>query len=66
MNYFEKIVCFIFRDLILRVMLKIVRLSLQDRPPPNTNHLYIENTIKVCEIDSFFFLIGLFSFEIYV
>jgi hypothetical protein len=28
-------------------MLKIVRLSLQDRPPPNTNHLYIENTIKV-------------------
>jgi hypothetical protein len=33
-------------DLILRVMLKIVRLSLQDRPPPNTNHLYIENTIK--------------------
>ena len=37
-----------FRDLILRVMLKIVRLSLQDRPPPNTNHLYIENIIKVC------------------
>ncbi|CAF3004104.1 unnamed protein product [Rotaria sp. Silwood2] len=33
-------------DLILRVMLKIVRLSLQDRPTPNTNHLYIENTIK--------------------
>ncbi|CAF1014308.1 unnamed protein product [Adineta steineri] len=33
-------------DLILRVMLKIVRLSLQDRPPPNSNHLYIENTIK--------------------
>jgi hypothetical protein len=38
----------LFRDLVLRVMLKIVRLSLQDRPPPNTNHLYIENTIKVC------------------
>jgi hypothetical protein len=39
-----------FRDLILRVILKIVRLSLQDRPPPNTNHLYIENTIKVCTV----------------
>lgn len=37
----------VFRDLILRVMLKIVRFSLQDRPPPNPNHLYIENTIKV-------------------
>ncbi|CAF4316699.1 unnamed protein product, partial [Rotaria magnacalcarata] len=33
-------------DLILRVMLKIVRLSLHDRPPSNTNHVYIENTIK--------------------
>ena len=43
----REILVFIFRDLVLRVMLKIVRLSLQDRPPPNTNHLYIENTIKV-------------------
>ncbi|CAF4597345.1 unnamed protein product [Rotaria socialis] len=33
-------------DLILRVMLKIVRLSLPDRPSPNTNHIYIENAIK--------------------
>lgn len=34
-------------------MLKIVRLSLQDRPPPNTNHAYVGNTIKVCENRSF-------------
>ncbi|CAF0735212.1 unnamed protein product [Adineta ricciae] len=33
-------------DLILRVMLRIVRLSLQDRSPSSSNHLYIENTIK--------------------
>jgi hypothetical protein len=37
-------------------MLKIVRLSLQDRPPPNTNHLYIENTIKVSRTTIFFLL----------
>ncbi|CAF1045593.1 unnamed protein product [Rotaria sp. Silwood1] len=37
-------------DLILRVMLKIVRLSLQDRPTSNINHIYIENTIKVSSL----------------
>ena len=35
------------RDLILRVMLKIVRLSLKDRPPPNAKRSYTEYKIQV-------------------
>ncbi|CAF0804920.1 unnamed protein product [Didymodactylos carnosus] len=33
-------------DLMLQVMLRIVRVSLQDKPPPTYNHSHVENTIK--------------------
>lgn len=35
------------RELILRVMLNIVRLSLQDRPSSSTGQKFVEKTIKV-------------------